>query len=45
LNFIREYEIKIFYDSEEIGTRRVDFLVEDSILIELKVLNVSKMFI
>jgi len=39
LNFVRECEIKIFYDNEEIGTRRVDFLVEDSILIELKALK------
>ncbi len=39
LNFVRECEIKIFYDYEEIGTRRVDFLVEDSILIELKALK------
>ena len=39
LNFVRECEIKIFYDNEEIGTRRVDFLVEDAILIELKALK------
>jgi GxxExxY protein len=39
LKFIRECEMKIFYDNEEIGTRRVDFLVEDSILIELKALK------
>ncbi|WP_018342239.1 GxxExxY protein [Cytophaga aurantiaca] len=25
LNFVRECEMKIFYDNEEIGTRRVDF--------------------
>jgi GxxExxY protein len=39
LNFIREFEMKIFYDGEEIGGRRVDFLVENSILIELKALK------
>ena len=39
LNFVRECEMKIFYDNEEIGTRRVDFLVEDSVLIELKALK------
>ena len=26
----------IFYDNKEIGTRRVDFLVEDKLLVELK---------
>jgi len=39
LNFIREFEMKIFYAGEEIGTRRVDFLIEDSILIELKAIK------
>ena len=38
LNFVRELEVDIFYKEkpEPIGTRRVDFLVEDKILIELK---------
>lgn len=36
LNFSRELRMKIFYDTEEIGTRIVDFLVENSILLELK---------
>lgn len=36
LNFVRELRMKIFYDTEEIGTRIVDFLVENSILLELK---------
>jgi GxxExxY protein len=38
LNFARELEVDIFYKDkpEPIGTRRVDFLVEDKVLIELK---------
>jgi GxxExxY protein len=38
LNFVRELEVDIFYKTkpEPIGTRRVDFLVEDKVLIELK---------
>jgi GxxExxY protein len=38
LNFARELEVDIFYRDkpEPIGTRRVDFLVEDKVLIELK---------
>ena len=39
LEFAREVEIPIHYDSEEVGTRRADFLVEGKILIELKALN------
>ena len=38
LNFVQETGISIFYDGEEIGTRRVDFLVEQQILVELKAL-------
>ena len=38
LGFQREMEITIFYESEDIGTRRVDFFVEDTIMIELKAL-------
>ncbi|TKK70160.1 GxxExxY protein [Ilyomonas limi] len=36
LNFIREFEMPIFYLDQHIGTRRVDFLVEDTISVELK---------
>lgn len=36
LNFKREMPMKIFYESIEIGTRRVDFFVEDNIMLELK---------
>ena len=31
-------EIEIFYDGRRIGTRRVDFYVEDKIMVELKAL-------
>ena len=36
LNFIREYEMPIFYLGQHIGTRQVDFLVEKIISVELK---------
>jgi len=36
LNFNREFEMPIFYRKTQIGTRRVDFLVEDKISVELK---------
>ena len=38
LFFVRELEKTIFYDGEEIGGRRVDFLVEGEVLVELKAL-------
>ena len=38
LTFARELEIPIYYDNEEIGTRRVDFLVEKDVMVELKAL-------
>ena len=36
ISFAREFEMPIFYRKEHIGTRRVDFLVEDVISLELK---------
>ncbi|MCX6147413.1 MAG: GxxExxY protein [Candidatus Kapabacteria bacterium] len=36
LSFDREFEMPIFYKDEQIGTRRVDFLVDGVVLIELK---------
>jgi GxxExxY protein len=36
LNFRREFEMPILYRKEQIGTRRVDFLVEDIVSVELK---------
>jgi len=38
LGFQREMEMSIYYDGIDIGTRRVDFFVEDIIMVELKVL-------
>ena len=36
LSFKREMEMPIFYRDEQIGTRRVDFFVEELIMVELK---------
>lgn len=38
LSFQREMEMTIFYEGFDIGTRRVDFFVEDTIMVELKAL-------
>ena len=32
----RELEMPLYYDNQHIGTRRVDFLVEESLMVELK---------
>ncbi len=34
--FLREFEMPIYYRDEQIGTRRVDFLVEGVLSVELK---------
>jgi len=39
LSFARELEMPIFYDEVGIGTRRVDFLVEEKVLVELKAIT------
>ena len=36
LGYRREMEMTIYYDGENIGTRRVDFFVEDIVMVELK---------
>ncbi len=36
ISFAREFEMPIFYKKEQIGIRRVDFLVERLISVELK---------
>ncbi|MEP7197408.1 MAG: GxxExxY protein [Saprospiraceae bacterium] len=36
LSFAREMEMSIFYRDFEIGIRRVDFFVEETIMVELK---------
>jgi GxxExxY protein len=39
ISFAREFEMPIFYKKEQIGTRRVDFLVESLISVELKAIT------
>lgn len=39
IGFAREFEMPIFYKEKHVGTRRVDFLVEDKISVELKALT------
>ena len=36
LRFNREYVMPVFYKRKQIGERRVDFLVEEKIIVELK---------
>lgn len=38
LEFTREHEMPVFYKGVQVGTRRVDFLVEGKISVELKAL-------
>lgn len=36
LSFVRELEIELFYKGVDVGTRRVDFFVEDLVMVEIK---------
>ena len=36
LVYVREMEMPIYYDEQQIGTRRVNFFVESKIMVELK---------
>jgi len=39
LSFSREHEMPIFYKQQQIGTRRVDFLVDGVVSVELKAIT------
>lgn len=39
LSFSRELEMPIFYRDEDIGTRRVDFFVEEKVMVEIKAVS------
>jgi GxxExxY protein len=39
IDFKREFEMPIFYRGEQIGTRRVDFLVQGVVSVELKAIT------
>ena len=38
ISFMREQEQLVYYDGIEVGTRRVDFVVEDQLIVEIKAL-------
>ena len=42
INYQREFEMSIFYKEEQIGTRRVDFLIEKVISVMLCAIRFSK---
>ncbi len=39
IQFMREKDLPIIYKGKDIGTRRVDFLVENTIMVELKAIS------
>ena len=42
LNFVREQSMPIYYDGIKVGTRRVDFFVEDKVLVELEDVHLAQ---
>lgn len=39
LSFSREHEMPVYYKQQQIGTRRVDFLTEETVSVELKAIT------
>ena len=39
LAFSREHEMPVYYKQRQVGSRRVDFFVDDTISVELKAIN------
>ena len=44
-NFVCEFCMTIYYREKQIGERRVDFLIEEKISVEIKALIKLEMFI
>ena len=42
ISFEREMEMDLYYRDEHIGTRRVDFFVEGSVMVEIKAVEKSE---
>lgn len=42
IDFVREMEMPIFYEGEEIGIKRVDFFVLNTVMVELKAITQLK---
>lgn len=46
LGFARELEQNIFYDGIHVGTRRVDFIIENDVIVELKaIINLEDVYL
>ena len=41
IEFKREFEMPIFYRNQQIGTRRVDFFVDNKVSVEIKAISVD----
>ena len=39
ISFLSEIELPIFYDDIEVGKRRVDFLIENKVIVEIKAVS------
>ena len=39
IDFSREHEMPVYYKNNQIGTRRVDFLIHGILAVELKAIN------
>ena len=37
--FVREFEMPVMYDGIQVGTRRVDFFVDDKVMVEIKAVS------
>jgi GxxExxY protein len=40
ISFQREMEMNLFYRGKDIGTRRVDFFVEEKVMVEIKAIEI-----
>lgn len=39
IHYVREFEIPMMYEKYQVGTRRLDFFVDDKIMVEIKAVS------
>jgi GxxExxY protein len=39
IHYVREFAMPVMYENHQVGTRRVDFFVEDNVMVEIKAVS------
>ncbi|CAN5238177.1 GxxExxY protein [soil metagenome] len=39
IHYVREFEMPVMYENHQVGTRRVDFFVDEKVMVEIKTVS------